>query len=88
MRTTIIILTGLALLAISVLIARHVGKPGGTTIEETTLGFITFWFLAAATNLWAGVAKGGYTFREEIPIAVLTFVIPAAAAAVIRRKAS
>lgn len=86
MRTATIILSGLALLAISVLIARRVGKPGGTTVEETTLGFITFWFLATATNLWAGVAKGGYTFREEMPIAALIFAIPAAAAALIRRR--
>ena len=88
MRTATLILIGLALLAISVLIAKRVDKPGGTVVEETTLGFITIWFLAIATILWAGVAKGGYTFREELPFAVLVFAVPAAAAVLIRRKAT
>jgi hypothetical protein len=86
MRTASIILGGIALWAISMAIARRVGKPGGDAIADTTLAFITFWLLASMTNLWMGVAQGGFTFREEVPIAVLIFAIPAGIAALVKWK--
>ena len=70
MRTAIIIFSGVAIWAISFGLARRLGKPGGTAVDDATLAFITIWFLVAATNMWAGVAKAGYTFREELPVFV------------------
>jgi hypothetical protein len=86
MRTGIIILSGLALWAISVVLARRFGKPGGSAVDDATLAFITFWFLATATNLWVGVAKAGYTLREELPIAAAIFGLPAAVALLVKRR--
>ncbi len=86
MRTAMIILIGIASWSISVGLARRLGKPGGTAVEDATLAFITVWFLATATNLWAGVAKAGYTLREELPIAALIFCVPAAMAFLVRRR--
>jgi hypothetical protein len=86
MRTAIFILIGIVSWAIGIGLARWLGKPGGTAVEDTTLAFITIWLLATATNLWVGVAKAGYTFREELPIAALIFGVPAAIAFLVRRR--
>ncbi len=86
MRTAIIIISGLAIWAIGIALARHFGKPGGTAVADSTLAFVTFWLLATATNLWVGVAQAGYTLREEWPIAALSFGVPAAVAAIANRK--
>ena len=37
--------------------------------------------LAALLNLWIGVSRAGYTVLEELPIFLLIFAVPAAAAA-------
>jgi len=42
--------------------------------------FIALWFVAAAVNLWLGVSRAGYTVMEELPIFLLIFALPAAAA--------
>jgi hypothetical protein len=86
MRTATIILVGLAIWAISLGLARRFGRAGGTAVEDTTLAFITVWLLVAATNLWVGVAKAGYTMREELPIAAVIFGVPAGIALLVRRK--
>lgn len=86
MRTAIIILCGIAIWAVSLALAKRFGKPGGEAIADTTLAFITFWFLAAATNLWSGVAQAGSTLREALPIFAAIFGVPAALAAVVKWK--
>ena len=86
MRTGIIILGGIAILALSLTLARRFGKPGGSAVDDATLAFVTFWFLATATNLWVGVAKAGYTLREELPISAIIFGVPAAVALLAKRR--
>ncbi len=86
MRTAIVILVGLGAWAVSIGLARRFGKPGGSALEETTLAFITVWFLTTTTRLWAGVAKSGHPLREELPMAVLGFGVPAAIAYLVRRR--
>jgi hypothetical protein len=86
MRTAIIILVGLAIWAVSLLLARRYGTKGGTAVEDVTLAFITIWLLAAATNFWIGVTQGGYSFRQELPVFVLIFLVPAGVAALVRWK--
>ncbi len=87
MRTAIIILCGIMLWAVSLTLAKRFGRPDGTAIADTTLAFITVWLLAALTNLWVGVAHGGYAPREAIPMFIVIFAVPAAIA-VIGQKAS
>jgi hypothetical protein len=43
--------------------------------------FIPIWLIAAAINLWVGVAKAGYSVAEEAPIFLVVFAVPAAVAA-------
>jgi hypothetical protein len=47
---------------------------------------ITIWSVVAAVNMWIGVAQACYPFAEEFPIFLLIFLVPAAAAIVIKWK--
>lgn len=86
MRTAIGVLTGLGIWAVGVFLAHRLGKPGGTAVSDATLAFITFWFLAVATNMWVGVAQAGYTFRGELPVFAIVVGVPAAIAAIVKHK--
>ena len=44
--------------------------------------FVPAWLLVAAVNMWVGVAHAGYSAREEFPILLLVFAVPAVAAAI------
>jgi hypothetical protein len=88
MRTVIIILGGFALLAVCVLAARRLGGGPEAPLGSAVAIFIAIWFVAAAINMWLGVARAGYTFREELPIFLLIFLLPAAAAVFVRWKLS
>jgi hypothetical protein len=85
-RTLIILLGGLVLWGVCLGIARLVGaaSPYSTTLAAAAFGAI--WFAVAATNMWLGVARAGYSFREELPIFLLIFLLPAAIAVVVKWK--
>ena len=79
MRTAIIIVAGLVIAAVFIFAGRLLGRGP----ESMALGakiFIPLWFIAAAVNLWMGVARAGYSFVEELPIFLAIFAVPAAAA--------
>jgi hypothetical protein len=44
--------------------------------------FVPVWLLVAGVNMWVGVSHAGYSVREEFPILLLVFAVPAIAAAV------
>jgi hypothetical protein len=50
--------------------------------------FVPVWLLIAAVNMWVGVSHAGYTVRQEAPILVLVFAVPAAVAAVLAWRLS
>jgi hypothetical protein len=79
MRTAIIIGAGLIIGALFLFAGRLLGR-GPETIALGAKLFIALWFIAAAANLWIGVAKAGYSFMEELPIFLVIFGVPAAAA--------
>jgi type IV secretory pathway TrbL component len=76
MRTLIIIAAGLVLAAVFVFGGRFFGQTAALGAKI----FIPLWFIAAAVNMWLGVAKAGYSFMEELPIFLAIFAVPAAAA--------
>jgi len=80
MRSAIIIGAGLVLLAMFVMIGRFVGSPAASAMARAALYFLPVWFIAAAVNMWLGVAKAGYSVAEEAPIFALIFAVPAAVA--------
>ncbi|MGO4339761.1 hypothetical protein AB4037_33240 [Labrys sp. KB_33_2] len=44
--------------------------------------FIPVWLIVSIANLWVGVNKAGYTVAQELPILLIVFAVPAAAAVV------
>ncbi|MGH8642738.1 MAG: hypothetical protein ACRET6_13580 [Burkholderiales bacterium] len=88
MRTALIILGGFVLLGVFVLVARLAGGDAAdrATVIATQV-FIPVWLALAGVNMWVGVGKG-YSVAVELPIFLLIFALPAAAAAFIWWKFS
>ena len=85
MRTAIIIAIGFGLLGLCLAVGGYTG--GVARLRSAALVFIGLWFVAAAVNMYVGVARAGYPFMEELPIFLLIFAMPAIAAALVRWKA-
>ena len=79
MRSVVIIAAGLVIGALFLFAGRLLGR-GPETLALGAKLFIGLWFIAAAVNLWIGVAKAGYSLMEELPIFLVIFGVPAAAA--------
>ncbi|MBI3507504.1 MAG: hypothetical protein HY059_21925 [Proteobacteria bacterium] len=84
MRTLIIVLAGFALWGLCLGAARLFAGAGQPATAAATGVFVGLWFLAAAANMWVGVTQAGYGFREELPIFLLIFGLPAAVAVVVK----
>lgn len=80
--TVLVILGGLVLLAAIFGLASWRGLAPGRVLPV----FVGLWALAAAVNLWVGVAHAGYALREELPIFGLVFAVPVAVAGLIARR--
>jgi hypothetical protein len=78
MHTLIVIGVGFVLLVLSALTGRTLGGPSGA--RAAALIFLPIWLVGAAINLYMGVKRAGYSVREETPIFLLIFIVPAAAA--------
>jgi hypothetical protein len=50
-----------------------------------TFAFVAVWLAVAVLNMYFGVAKAGYAFREELPIFLVIFLLPAIVAVVAQR---
>ncbi|HEY5101675.1 MAG TPA: hypothetical protein VII70_02735 [Steroidobacteraceae bacterium] len=79
MRTLMVILGGLVLLAVFVVIGRAAGGDS-MALGRAAVYFIPAWLLLAAINLWVGVKSAGYSVAEEAPIFAIIFLVPAAVA--------
>jgi hypothetical protein len=75
LHTLKILLLGFVLLFAFVFVGRALGNG-----SRAALYFVPVWFVGAAINLWFGVAKAGYSLRDESPIFLLIFAIPSALA--------
>ncbi len=78
MHTLKVILAGLAVLA-ACMVSGYL-LQGGAALAPAALVFIPLWLLASAGNLWVGVKRAGYTVREEFPVLLAVFTVPAAIA--------
>ncbi len=88
MRTALIIVAGLVLLGVFLVAGRCLGgaAPRATAIAAKT--FIPVWLAGALANMWMGVAGAGYSIREELPIFLFIFALPASAALLVGWKSS
>ncbi|HEU4343032.1 MAG TPA: hypothetical protein VFU31_15875 [Candidatus Binatia bacterium] len=87
MRTTLIIVGGFILIGLSLLAARWIGGTGTSAMVRAAKVFIPIWFVVALVNMWMGT-RAGYSVAEELPIFLLIFAAPAAAALFIWWKLS
>ena len=44
--------------------------------------FIPAWLVVSLVNMWVGVTKAGYSVRDELPILLVVFLVPAAIACI------
>jgi hypothetical protein len=86
MRTMIIILGGFVLWAVCLGIAKLVANTSTSSTTIATAAFVAIWFVAAASNMWVGVSQAGYSFREELPIFLLIFLLPSVVAVFVKWK--
>ena len=85
MRTALIIVGGLVLWGVCLGIARLVAGAERPAWTLATVAFLVAWLAIAASNMWVGVTRAGYTWREELPIFLAIFALPAIVALVARR---
>ena len=86
MRTAIIILAGIVLWGVCIGVAKLAANLNASSTTIATAAFVVLWFIAAAVNLWIGVAKAGYPFMEELPIFLVIFLLPCVVAVVVKWK--
>ncbi len=79
MHTILVIVGGLVLLAVFALFGWLWGSSAAG-IALAAKVFVPAWLLVALANLWVGVSDAGYSVREELPILLLVFALPALAA--------
>lgn len=85
MRTLIITLGGFALWAGCLFVARLATNFSKLSTTISTVVFVAIWLAAAAANMWVGMAQAGYSFQEELPIFLVIFFLPSAAAIAVKR---
>jgi len=86
MRTVLIILGGFVLWGICLGMAKLISNFSASSTTVATNAFIGVWFVVAAVNMWIGVSQAGYSFKEELPIFLIIFLLPAAVAAAVKWK--
>ena len=86
MRTGLFLLSGFLFLAGSLIVGKLFSSNYPAATTAATVVFVVIWLVIAAANMWVGVAKAGYSVAAELPIFVLIFAIPAAAAMLVRWK--
>ena len=73
MRTLVLILVGLVVLALATGLSRPARRPLAACV------FVGFWLAACAANLMVGLSHG-YSLGEELRVHLVLFGIPAIAA--------
>ena len=83
MHTLKVIFGGILLLGVCLLLGRWIGGAAATVVATTIKYFIVLWLVATLVNMWVGVNKDVYSVKDEAPVALLVFAVPAIVAIVI-----
>jgi len=83
-RTALFLVAGLLLVGAALLLGKLFSShyPGATF--AATVAYVALWFIVAGANMWVGVARAGYSVTEELPVFLLIFGVPAAAAILLK----
>jgi hypothetical protein len=88
MHTLKVLFGGFLLLAVCLLLGRWIGGAAATVVATTIKCFLVLWLAATLFNMWVGVNKAGYSVKDEAPVALLVFAVPAIVAIVIWWRSS
>jgi hypothetical protein len=81
-RTVVVIVVGLALLAVVYAVAR---RRSGLAARKGLAAFGVAWFMFAVVDMFVGVWRG-YPLLDELLIHLLVFAVPVAAALALGRS--
>lgn len=84
MHTLKIILSGFLLLGVCLLAGRWPGAATNTAMKC----FLVLWLIGTLANMWVGVSRAGYSVRDEAPVALVVFAVPAIVAILIWWKSA
>ncbi len=82
MHVAMVIAGGLALLGIFVLFGWLWGASAAG-MALAAKAFVPAWAAVALANMWVGISHAGYSVRQEAPILVLVFLVPAIVAGLV-----
>ena len=84
MRTALFLTSGLLLMASTLILARLFAEHFPSAPNWALALGLGLWLAATVANMWIGVSRAGYSIADELPILLLLFAVPAAAAVLIR----
>jgi hypothetical protein len=84
MRTLLFLTSGLLLMASLLILAKLFSEHFPSASNWALALGLCLWLAATGANMWIGVSKAGYGVAEELPILLLLFAVPAAAAVLVR----
>lgn len=80
MHMTMVVAGGLVLLGLFLLFGKLWGGDAAGMVLAAKV-FVPTWLVVSVANLWIGVSHAGYSVRQELPILLVVFLVPAAVAA-------
>ena len=80
MHVLLVIVGGIVLLGVFVLFGWLWGASAAG-MALAAKAFVPAWLAVATANMWVGVSHAGYSVREEFPILLGVFAVPAVLAA-------
>jgi hypothetical protein len=80
MHTAVVIGIGFVVLGLSMSLGHALGSTVGAA--KFALYFVPVWLLAAGANMLIGIKSAGYSAAEELPVLLVVFLLPAAAAVI------
>lgn len=86
MRTVFVLASGLLMFGSLFFYSRLFVDHFPNAVATATYAFVALWLAATTFNMWVGISHAGYSLREELPIMLLLFTVPAAVALIIRWK--
>lgn len=82
MHTMLVVGGGIVLLGLFLLFG-HLWGSSPTALPMAAKAFVPLWLVLSVVNLWVGVARAGYSLRDELPMLLVVFALPAIVAGVV-----